>query len=590
MDKNLQRKRIFQTIIEFSRSQTHRLIGSGVASATVILVSDFLGPLAMAQILDLLQKDGVILNDFIPLILLFAVTQLVGLIGWRVIMILIWRGESLMKRDGFGKLFDKLVHHSLRFHANHFGGSLVSQANKFANALETFWDTIIFNIIQLAISFTSAIIILAFKFWPYAIILTITIIAYIVITVLMSRRMPEHNIKEAKANSQMSGHLSDDVANILTLKAYSAEKRELKLAQEKADRWYDASMAVMRDFNRLMLASSILTNGIRITAVILAIIAKQYNLISLGTILLMISYTDNVTFRLHEIRHIIRNYNRVIGDATEMVEVLDTPLEVADRYAKQLTVPKGAIEFKNVTFSHNQGEDLFNNFNLKIKPGQKVGLVGHSGSGKSSLASLIMRFYDVNSGTILIDGTDITKVSQASLRQAIAYVPQEPMMFHRTIADNIAFGRPGASLAEVKTAAKQAYADNFIEKLPKTYGTMVGERGTKLSGGQRQRIAIARAIIKNAPILVLDEATSALDSESEKLIQDAMDKLMVGRTAVVVAHRLSTIAKLDRIIVLDDGQIVEDGTHQELIKLNGKYAKLWQQQSGGFLHETESES
>ena len=200
-----------------------------------------------------------------------------------------------------------------------------------------------------------------------------------------------------------------------------------------------------------------------------------------------------------------------------------------------------------------------------------------------------MRFYDVNSGAILIDGTDISKVSQSSLRQTIAYVPQEPMMFHRTIADNIAFGDPNSSLAEIKNAAKQACADEFIEKLPKQYATLVGERGTKLSGGQRQRVAIARAIIKDAPILVLDEATSALDSESERLIQDAMDELMIGRTSVVVAHRLSTIAKLDRIIVLEDGAIVEDGTHQELVKLKGKYAKLWQQQSGGFLRETEAE-
>jgi ATP-binding cassette subfamily B protein len=432
-----------------------------------------------------------------------------------------------------------------------------------------------------------AVTILAFKFWPYAIILVATIIVYIAITIVMTRHMPERNIKEAKASSRMSGHLADDVANILTLKAYSAEKRETELAKQKADDWYKANMAIMRDFNRLMLASDVITNGIRITALILAVLAKQHNLISIGTILLMVSYTNTVTYRLHEVRHIIRNYNRIIGDATEMVEILHTPIEIVNKSDRELVVPKGAIEFKNVTFSHNQGDELFKNFHLKIKPGQKVGLVGHSGSGKSSLTSLIMRFHDVDSGQILIDGTDISEVSQASLRQAIAYVPQEPMMFHRSIADNIAFGKPEANRKEVETAAKQACADEFIEKLPKKYDTLVGERGVKLSGGQRQRIAIARAIIKGAPILVLDEATSALDSESEKLIQDAMDELMIGRTSVVVAHRLSTIAKLDRIIVLDNGKIIEDGTHQKLIELNGTYAHLWKQQSGGFLRETE---
>ena len=589
MEKNLQRKRIFQTIIDFSRPQIKRLVGSGVASASVILIGDFMGPLVMAQILDLIQQDGVILADFWPYIGLFAATQLVGLIGWRIIMILIWRGESLLKRDSFGKIFDKLVNHSIKFHSERFGGSLVNQAGKFSNALEMFWDTIVFNVVQLVVSFASAIIILSFKFWQFAIALTLTIVAYIVATIVMSRRMPEHNIREAKASSKMSGHLSDDVANILTLKAYSAERRELKLAQKKAENWFQSSMAVMRDFNRLMLVSSVITNGIRIAVVVIAVLAKQHDLISIGTILLMISYTSTVTMRLHEVRHIIRSYNRIIGDATEMVEILHTPIEVADKSNKKLRVSKSAIEFKNVAFSHNRTNQLFENFNLKIKPGQKVGLVGHSGSGKSSLTSLLMRFYDVNSGAILIDGTDISKVSQSSLRQTIAYVPQEPMMFHRTIADNIAFGNPNSSLAEIKNAAKQACADEFIEKLPKQYATLVGERGTKLSGGQRQRVAIARAIIKDAPILILDEATSALDSESERLIQDAMDELMIGRTSVVVAHRLSTIAKLDRIIVLEDGAIVEDGTHQELVKLKGKYAKLWQQQSGGFLRETEAE-
>lgn len=589
MKKESQRKKVFQTIIELSRPQMKRLIGSGIFSAVVVLVGDFFGPLIMAQILDLIQIGNTTMNDFWSLIILFIVTQIVGIVGWRSIMLLLWRGESLIKRDSFSRVFDNLVNHSIRFHANKFGGSLVNQAGKLSSSLENFWDTIIFSIVQLAVGLMSAITILAFKFWPYAIILAATIIIYIAITIVMTRHMPERNIKEAKASSRMSGHLADDVANILTLKAYSAEKRETELAKQKADDWYKANIAIMRDFNRLMLASDVITNGIRITALILAVLAKQHNLISIGTILLMVSYTNTVTYRLHEVRHIIRNYNRIIGDATEMVEILHTPIEVVNKSDRELVVPKGAIEFKNVTFSHNQGDELFKNFHLKIKPGQKVGLVGHSGSGKSSLTSLIMRFHDVDSGQILIDGTDISEVSQASLRQAIAYVPQEPMMFHRSIADNIAFGKPEANRKEVETAAKQACADEFIEKLPQKYETLVGERGVKLSGGQRQRIAIARAIIKGAPILVLDEATSALDSESEKLIQDAMDELMIGRTSVVVAHRLSTIAKLDRIIVLDNGKIIEDGAHEELIKLDGTYAHLWKQQSGGFLRETEPE-
>ena len=246
----------------------------------------------------------------------------------------------------------------------------------------------------------------------------------------------------------------------------------------------------------------------------------------------------------------------------------------------------GAVEFRDVTFTHNGADDaLFNSFNLSIKPGEKVGLVGHSGSGKTTFTRLLLRFSDIRRGEICIDGQNIATVTQDDLHESIAYVPQEPLLFHRSIAENIRYGRLNASANDIAKAAKDAHATEFIDKLPSGYDTLVGERGVKLSGGQRQRIAIARAMIKNAPILVLDEATSALDSESEVLIQAALWKLMEGRTAIVIAHRLSTIQKMDRIIVLDDGKIVEQGSHKELITENGVYAKLWAHQSGGFIEE-----
>jgi ATP-binding cassette subfamily B protein len=284
----------------------------------------------------------------------------------------------------------------------------------------------------------------------------------------------------------------------------------------------------------------------------------------------------------------LRNYNRVVGDATDLVKTLSQEPEIKDpEQPEPSRMGRGDIMFDSVTFAHDGADDaVFKNLQLHLKPGEKIGLVGHSGSGKSTFTRLLLRFSDVLSGRVLIDGQDISKVTQADLHRQIAYVPQEPLLFHRTIRENIAYGDLDASDEAVEAAARMASAHDFIMALPQGYDTLVGERGVKLSGGQRQRVAIARAMLKNAPVLVLDEATSALDSESEVLIQAALWKLMEGRTAIVIAHRLSTIQKMDRIVVLDNGKIVEEGSHKELIaKQNGTYAKLWAHQSGGFMDD-----
>jgi ATP-binding cassette subfamily B protein len=270
-----------------------------------------------------------------------------------------------------------------------------------------------------------------------------------------------------------------------------------------------------------------------------------------------------------------------------MTAVLDEPRLVADAPdAQPLVVELGDIDFQDIGFSYTDGgveTVVFDGFNLHIPAGQRVGLVGMSGAGKTTLTKLLLRLADIQEGSILVDGQSVAKVTQQSLRRTIAYVPQEAMLFHRTIAENIAYGRPDATPEEIRAAAQQANALEFIERLPQGFETLTGERGVKLSGGQRQRIAIARAMLTDAPILVLDEATSALDSESEALVQDALRKLMAGRTTIVVAHRLSTVASLDRIVVLRDGTVAEDGTHEELLLQDGEYASLWNRQTGAFL-------
>jgi ATP-binding cassette subfamily B protein len=275
---------------------------------------------------------------------------------------------------------------------------------------------------------------------------------------------------------------------------------------------------------------------------------------------------------------------KVMTDMQEMIDLFDAHVDITDpENPEVLKIRAGCISFKNVSFAYNNRASILSNFNLDIKPGERIGLVGHSGAGKSTLTKVILRFAETSGGSVTIDDQDIKKITQNDLRSAISYVPQESILFHRSLAENISYGKPKATMEEIIEVAKKAHAHEFISKLPQGYDTLVGERGIKLSGGERQRIAIARAMLKNAPILILDEATSSLDSVSEKYIQDALNELMKGKTTIVIAHRLSTIQKMDRIIVLDKGKIAEEGTHSELLEKNGIYSDLWNHQTGGFL-------
>ncbi len=288
--------------------------------------------------------------------------------------------------------------------------------------------------------------------------------------------------------------------------------------------------------------------------------------------------------RLWKVGKNIRTIYEAIADANEMTEILLTPHEIKDApNAQNLTVKQGKINFTKVNFSYREGVDVLNNFSLTISPGERVALIGPSGGGKSTIVKLLFRFYDIQSGQIVVDGQNIAGITQDSLRANMALVPQEPILFHRTLMENIRYAKINASDEEILEAAKKAHAHDFISAFPESYNTLVGERGIKLSGGERQRVAIARAILKNAPILVLDEATSSLDSESEMLIKDALRSLMKNRTTIVIAHRLSTIMQMDRIVVIDGGNIIEQGKHKELLKVQeGLYQRLWEIQAGGF--------
>ena len=583
-------KEIFRLFWKTSVPYKHRRNLAIFFAMLTLVVTIFVGPLIIAQLLSIIQHNQ--LHDaknLWTLIALYGVSELwSSVIGWRLVLYLVWTFETAMQRDLYAQCFSKLTNQTLFFHSNKFGGSLVSQTNKLVGAVESFWDTIIWSVLPLVVSLVGSIIVLSTLLWQYALFLLIFSIVFSIVVYYGSKPMAKLTKKEAKSSNKLNGQLADVISNVLAVKSSGAEATEQKFFTKTVNSWRNSSLDVMRGFLKVSTIYSSINMVIKIGAIAFAVYAAQNNLVSVASVYLIITYTGSVAHELWNMNGIMRNYNRIIGNANDMVEILQTPTTLIDKSSSKLEVTSGKISMDKITFTHDegQGDTLFYDFSLDIKPGEKIGLVGASGSGKTTLTKLLLRFADIDSGKITIDGQDISEVTQASLRAKIAYVPQEPLLFHRSVRENIAYGRPDAADTEIEEAAKKAGAYDFIVGLKDGFDTMVGERGIKLSGGQRQRVAIARAILKDAPILVLDEATSALDSESEALIQKSLETLMENRTSIVIAHRLSTIAKLDRIIVLKNGKIVEDGSHDKLInKKRGVYAKLWARQSGGFIEE-----
>ena len=559
----------------------------------------FLNAQAVSTIVDRVSQGGITADNvfatFMPSIILLIVANVIGQVCSKLQDYAVWKLEILGYYDLSTLVFDSLSNQSMTFHNSRFGGSLVSQTSKFTNASESLVELLNYSLIPLISATILTIVILAPLVPLYVMILCVILVIYVIVVWRLFRRTLPLNTVAASAQNRLSGELSDSITNILAVKTYGREDFE-KEQFTKANK--EVRSADSKRMHATLLSASIAAGIIVIIMVIQTIFVAGGNAwygISAGTLVLIFTYTHNLTMRFNMINQTMTVINRAFGDAGEMTINLDEPRLVADvPDAQDLAVTKGEIEFEQLTFQYadNRREDgekkkgssrpreyIFNNFSLSIRSGERIGLVGRSGSGKTTLTKLLLRLEDIQEGRICIDGQDISKVTQVSLRRQIAYVPQEPLLFHRTIAENIAYGRPDASSEEIRIAAEQANALEFIEKLPNGFDTLTGERGVKLSGGQRQRIAIARAILADAPILVLDEATSALDSDSEKKIQEALANLMRGRTLIVIAHRLSTVSSLDRIIVLEDGVLTEEGTHQELIAKGGEYAGLWERQT-----------
>lgn len=486
--------------------------------------------------------------------------------------------------DLYQKSFKAIQSHSYDFFINSFAGSLVKKVNRFVDAFENITDNIFFNFLRNIIQIVFVIIVFFINKPVFGYIFFIWTIIFVITNLFYCHWQIKYDLISATADSKISATLADSFSNFSTVKIFAAENAEQKKFKNTTDDWQEKtyqSWIFNYKFDVFQIFFMVLLEGILLY---LSLYWWKQNSFTIGDLMLFQTYLLLIFSQIWAFGRNIRNLFRDLANAQEMADIFEQKIEIKDtKNAKALKIAQGEIEFKNVNFTHNSGTEVFKNFSLKIKANEKIALVGQSGAGKTTIVSLLFRFYDLQKGQILIDGQDISKITQESLHQNISLVPQDPNLFHRTIAENIAYGNPKATKEDIIKAAKKAKAHDFIKNLKDGYDTFVGERGVKLSGGERQRIAIARIILENSKILVFDEATSALDSSTEKEIQEAMEEVMKNRTTIIIAHRLSTVKKADRVIVIDDGEIIEQGKHDYLLSKKGKYAELWSHQVGGFL-------
>ena len=488
-----------------------------------------------------------------------------------------------------------LLRQSVSFYQNEFAGRIATKVMQTSLAVREAVMKLLDVLMYIVVYFGAMVFLVAEADWRLMIPLLVWLALYASIQVYFVPKLKKIASSQADARSEMTGRIVDSYTNISTIKLFSYTQREEQYAKQSMDVFLQPVYKQMRLVTSLNFAINTLNYLLVFSVAALSLYLWSMSAISAGAIAVAVSLSLRLNGMAQWIMWEISSLFENIGTATDGMKTLSNPIKVDDKpNANTLEVTQGSIEFKDIHFNYGKAANetnrgpVMNGLNLNIKPGEKIGLVGRSGAGKSTLVNLLLRFYDTDSGCIKIDGQNITDVSQESLRRYIAMVTQDTSLLHRSVKDNILYGRPDATEAEMLTAAKQAKALDFISDLEdskgnKGFDAQVGERGVTLSGGQRQRIAIARVLLKNAPILILDEATSALDSEVEAAIQASLDNLMTGKTVIAIAHRLSTIAQMDRLIVLDNGGVVEQGSHDELIAQGGIYAGLWAHQTGGFI-------
>lgn len=555
-----------------------------------IQIADLTAPWYLRQLLNGIagtMPTAALVSELLGLVAVIAALYGASWIARRLQSRSIMYLEMHVMRDLMSSAFGYLIGHSHSFFVSRFSGALTHKVSRFARVYESLTDAVMLQFFPTALFVGGAIVVLALQHPLLGLSLFAWTVVFMGFQLWVSHlRQPARKVR-SEAESHSTAVLADAISNHATVQLFSGYKHERSAVWQAAEKLRKATERVWYADDWIWGAIGLLMISINVGMLYIATVLWGKGLLTVGDFVLIQAYLLTTFDHLFGINRELRRFFASLADAQEMVALLETPHEIQDkRGARHLAIERGEVWFDDVSFGFHDATSVLHQFNLQIAGGERVALVGPSGAGKSTVTKLLLRLYDVDAGEIKIDKQNIAGVTQDSLRDAIAFVPQEPILFHRTLMENIRYGWRDATDEEVIEAAKKAHCHEFISKLPLGYDTYVGERGVKLSGGERQRVAIARAILKDAPILILDEATSSLDSESEALIQDALNILMEGKTVIVIAHRLSTIMKMDRIVVMEEGRIAAQGSHLQLVKERGLYQKLWNIQAGGFIGDT----
>ncbi len=584
-------KKVLNWYYRITKKHTRLNIVSWIFFSTGYLVQNYLPPIIEGVLIQQLV-DGSLTRDSLVMI------------GGGYIFIRVILAEALIRtgtiisgyawtksvRDIRQYCFDHLVHNRASFHANNFSGALVSKVTAFTGNNANINATLLYNLIPavVAIIFVCVYSFIVSPLYAASVLMVMVLLSYYVYKRTQVRATL--NRETARIRSRATGSIADSITNVFAVKAEAAEKKESETLFSQLSKMQTTQhKSFMYKQTKIDLVTSVVTNVITSGVLLVGAYFTLNGQLEIGILYTLIRITSLLTGEFFQFNNALKTFEQAISDAHEMVEILEqNEQEVDPEGSRDIQLgARPAITIDDVSFTYKDGDNndvVLSSLDISIKRGESIGLIGSSGSGKSTLFKLLLGFEQPDTGSIRFDNVSKDVMTLSSLRKNITYVTQEPLLFHRTVAENIRYSNPDASLISIKNAAKKAYAHEFIMKLPKGYDTLVGERGIKLSGGQKQRVAIARAFLKKAPILLLDEATSALDSESESYIQKSLKTLMKGKTSIVIAHRLSTVQHLDKIIVMEDGRIVESGTHSELVKKRrGTYKKLWSHQTNGFI-------